>query len=129
MGVLFVKKEYFYIFLCQISFKMKKVRTKLFETVTNKVKETARYFDPNAEVILFGSRARGDYRKDSDWDFLILTDLSVDWKLKDKIRDKIFDTELETETAIFSLVKNREEWKQTNFLEINQNIFQDGIKI
>ena len=108
---------------------MKKVRTKLFETVTNKVKETARYFDPNAEVILFGSRARGDYRKDSDWDFLILTDLSVDWKLKDKIRDKIFDTELETETAIFSLVKNREEWKQTNFLEINQNIFQDGIKI
>jgi predicted nucleotidyltransferase len=108
---------------------MRKVRTKLFETVTSKVKETALRFDPNAEVILFGSRARGDYRKDSDWDFLILTDLSVDWRLTDKIRDEIFDTELETETAIFSLVKNRKEWKKTDFLEINQNIFQEGIKI
>ena len=28
--------------------------------------------DPDAEVFLFGSRARGDNRKDSDWDILIL---------------------------------------------------------
>ena len=29
---------------------------------------------PNARAILFGSRARGDARKDSDWDILILVD-------------------------------------------------------
>ena len=102
---------------------MKKVRTKLFEIVTSKVKATALYFDPNAEVILFGSRARGDYRKDSDWDFLILMDKPVDWKLKDKIRDKIFDTELETETAIFSLVKNISSKTQSLFfIKIRQII-------
>lgn len=27
-----------------------------------------------SEAILFGSRARGDYREDSDWDILILLD-------------------------------------------------------
>jgi uncharacterized protein len=30
-------------------------------------------FDDKAEVILYGSRARGDYREDSDWDVLIRT--------------------------------------------------------
>ena len=39
---------------------------------------------PHSEVILFGSRARGDARKDSDWDILILLD-------KDKIRLEDYD--------------------------------------
>jgi len=29
--------------------------------------------DDNAEIILYGSRARGDERQDSDWDILVLT--------------------------------------------------------
>jgi len=31
-------------------------------------------------VILFGSRARGDYREDSDWDILIVTEEKLDKK-------------------------------------------------
>jgi len=34
--------------------------------------------DDKAEVILYGSRARGDEREDSDWDLLVLTDESLD---------------------------------------------------
>lgn len=30
--------------------------------------------DPNAEIIQFGSRARGEAKEDSDWDVLILID-------------------------------------------------------
>jgi len=37
------------------------------------VKCTVLELDPEAEVVLFGSRARGDARADSDWDFLVLT--------------------------------------------------------
>jgi predicted nucleotidyltransferase len=110
---------------------MKKVRTKLFETVTQKVKAVAQQFDPNAEVILFGSRARGDYRKDSDWDFLILTDLPVhkDYKIIDNVRHKIFKLELEMEELIFSLVENKTDWSRYKVTDIHQNITDDGIKI
>jgi uncharacterized protein len=109
---------------------MKKIHTKLFEIVTSKVKETALRFDPNAEVILFGSRARGDYRKDSDWDFLILTDLMVDWKLKGKIREEMFDTELETKQGITTILQNRDYWNKFFFItDFHQNIKDDGIKL
>ena len=31
-------------------------------------------------IILFGSRARGDYREDSDWDILVITKKRLDWR-------------------------------------------------
>ncbi len=108
---------------------MKKIRTKLFETVTSRVKETVQRFDPNAEVILFGSRARGDYRKDSDWDFLILTDRIVNEPLKKEVGNKIFDLELETDQIIFGMVENKIEWKEFEVTEIYQNIGEEGILI
>lgn len=38
-----------------------------------KVKESIKVLDPRARIILFGSRARGDFKTNSDWDFLIIT--------------------------------------------------------
>jgi predicted nucleotidyltransferase len=74
---------------------MKKVQTKLFHEITSKVKQTVKEFDPNAEVILFGSRARGDYKKDSDWDFLILTDRNVNEPLKTVFRGNLIENRIE----------------------------------
>ena len=34
------------------------------------------------KIILFGSRARGDYREDSDWDILIVTEEKLDTRRK-----------------------------------------------
>ena len=34
------------------------------------------------KIILFGSRARGDFRPDSDWDFLAVVDKDMDWNEK-----------------------------------------------
>ena len=45
--------------------------------VVNKVKEIVHRHDKEAEVILFGSRARGDWHEESDWDFLILSQLKI----------------------------------------------------
>ena len=41
------------------------------------------------KIILFGSRARGDYRKDSDWDILIVTKEKLDEKLKWRVWEEI----------------------------------------
>lgn len=41
-------------------------------------------------ILLFGSRARGDFRTDSDWDFYAVTDRDVSyserWDISDRIR-------------------------------------------
>jgi predicted nucleotidyltransferase len=37
-----------------------------------RVKEIVHQYDPRADIILYGSRARGDATPDSDWDHLIL---------------------------------------------------------
>ena len=42
--------------------------------IQNRIKNTIRNKDPKAVAYLFGSRARGDSRPDSDWDILILVD-------------------------------------------------------
>ncbi|HHW11119.1 MAG TPA: nucleotidyltransferase domain-containing protein [Firmicutes bacterium] len=39
--------------------------------------------EPDADILLFGSRARGDATADSDWDFLILVNGKVDERRKD----------------------------------------------
>ena len=41
------------------------------------------------KIILFGSRARGDYREDSDYDILIIVRERIDWKTKNKLYARI----------------------------------------
>jgi len=67
--------------------------------------------DNNAEVILYGSRARGDERKDSDWDILILTDYSIDPSQERRFRDKLYDLELETGEPFSVFVYSKNEWQ------------------
>jgi len=40
-------------------------------------------------IILFGSRARGDYSEDSDWDILVVTKRKLGDELKWKLWDEI----------------------------------------
>lgn len=37
------------------------------------------------EIIFFGSRARGDHKKDSDWDFLVVSDRELAIKEKHRL--------------------------------------------
>jgi uncharacterized protein len=95
----------------------------------NKINSTIRQFDKNAEIILYGSRARGDFRPDSDWDILILLDTSVDENLKEKIRDGLFEIELETNQVITSIIKSKKRWKNLFITPLHKNIDKEGIRI
>ena len=108
---------------------MKKIQTKQFYEITARVKETVLQFDPNAEVILFGSRARGDYKKDSDWDFLILTDKEASISNKELVRNLLFDDELEVEQCFSSIIKNKLEWQNYQVTDLFQNIKAEGYKL
>ena len=103
---------------------MKKTR----EYILASIKEELMKVAPNAKAILFGSRARGDYHADSDWDILILIDKgkleSVDydtisyplyelgWKLNEKISPKLYTVG---------------DWLKRNFTPFYKNIEEEGL--
>ena len=90
------------------------------------VKKEVKLFDSEAEIVLFGSRARGDWRKDSDWDFLILLKAEISEPLKREIRDKIYEIELETEEVISTLIENKRDWLKYEITPLYQNIEKEG---
>ena len=59
--------------------------------IATRIRTEIKRIDPKAKVILFGSRARGDAKKDSDWDLLILIDSQDIREKEDLFRDKIYD--------------------------------------
>lgn len=97
--------------------------------VLSKIKSNILKIDKGAKVILFGSRARGDNKADSDWDFLILTKLPESKQTKDIFRDKLFDAELELEEPISAIIHNVSAWEDYEVTPLYQNILKEGVQI
>ena len=60
-----------------------------FKEFLKKTKDSILSLEPEAEVWLFGSRARGDFNDESDWDILILLPGEVVWERKEPIIDAL----------------------------------------
>jgi len=87
--------------------------------------------DPTAQVVLFGSRARGDAASDSDWDVLVLIDRPKTKRtIEDPYRDALFQLELEIGEPISVFVFSEEEW-QSKYVQtpLFKSIHQDGIRL
>ena len=97
--------------------------------ITYKVKESIKSIDPDARVILFGSRARGDNKGTSDWDFLILTSKQADDHIKRTIRDRVLDTELEAEEFISTIIFSQDKWSDYQITPLYKNISKDGVEL
>lgn len=94
--------------------------------IPDQVKEAVLQIDKDAEIILFGSRARGDYGSDSDWDFLILLNNPITLEVEELIRNKIYDIELETDEVITSIIEQKSEWDKYEETLIYKNIEAQG---
>ncbi len=59
------------------------------------MKQAILEIEPSAEIILYGygSLSRGDFNEESDWDFLILVEGTVDDKRIDNIRHRLYEVE------------------------------------
>ena len=98
--------------------------------IINSVKKEVAKISPNSEVILFGSRARGDFKKNSDWDFLILLNKKEVTKLeKEKIRNKLYEIELRTDEVISTIIHSRSEWENRSVTPIYQIIQEEGKRV
>jgi len=78
--------------------------------IASRVKTIARSILPDADIILYGSRARGDARQDSDWDFLVLTDEPATITVKERIRHAMYELSLDLAEIITAFVENRQQW-------------------
>jgi uncharacterized protein len=101
------------------------------DKILSKVKEAVILLEPSAEVILYGSRARDDFREYSDWDFLVLVDGPVDTVRTDRIRRVLFDIELDTDQIINSIIRSRQEWNSPKYsvVPLHRNVEREGIRL
>ena len=88
--------------------------------------EIVREASPGAQMILFGSRARGDHRQDSDWDILVLLD-SLSAGERDRIWNPINDLELTADASINPVIRTKEYWRRSTFTPFHHNVNHDGI--
>lgn len=94
-----------------------------------RIKNAVHKVEPKATIILYGSRARGDNKPDSDWDILILFDKTkIPLKEKDDILMNIYDIELETDNIISPLISYKKEWQTEYYITpFFESVHNDGI--
>lgn len=99
------------------------------EFFLQEVKRYVHEIDPQAEVWLFGSRARGDAREDSDWNFLVLTDTDLSGGRRWQFSDHLFDIELETGRMISTIVWPQRERSRFAVTDLYLNVMDEGIRL
>ena len=95
------------------------------------VAEVIRAHVPEAQVILYGSRARGDAQPDSDWDVLIVTQDPVPKSDRQKAFEEIFDLQLEQDQCASVMWFDKTTWQDSCKAEpfFHSNVQNDGIRI
>jgi predicted nucleotidyltransferase len=99
--------------------------------IANLVKKRVAQHDAGAQVILFGSRARGDAEPDSDWDFLVLTNNHQIEEFASELRkDLLYAVELPYNAGLSLIVKNRDEWfDRYDVTPLFDSISKEGIEL
>ena len=86
---------------------------------------------PEARIILYGSKARGDFDKESDIDLLILVPQKINTKLEEEIYHISCEIELKYNVVFGQIIENKGFWKTplANVMPLYQNIDREGISI
>jgi len=92
-------------------------------------KKAIRQVVPDADVILYGSRARGDAEEYSDYDILILTNGPISMSLKKNFYDYTLDLELETGAVLTLMTYDRLKWDTPLYraMPFHKNVDRDGV--
>ncbi len=95
------------------------------------IRESVRKVEPDAEIILYGSFARGENRENSDIDLLILVDKDdLDYRTKRKIKYPLYDIEIDTGQIISPLVFSKNTWETKHHqTPLYENITREGVRL
>ncbi len=84
---------------------------------------------PVKEVVLFGSKARGDDDEESDIDLLVLTSQPVSWNERKAINNALYEIQTKYDIIISTLITTVAEWNEGTFsvLPIHGEISDHGV--
>ena len=95
----------------------------------SRIRQTATSTIPDGgKAILYGSRARGDARKDSDWDILILLDKDIlDQSDYDNVSYPFVLLGCDLGVEINPIMYTTKEWESYRITPFYKNVVRDGI--
>lgn len=95
------------------------------------IKQTVLNIEPTAEIILYGSRARGDAEPDSDWDLLILVDGEVDQKRDRRLGDELYEIELDQDVILSPMIYDRHLWNSDIYQvsPYRETVMLEGVRL
>ena len=94
------------------------------------IRDTIREVEPTAQIILYGSRARGDAHEHSDWDVLAIVD-KPRLTLKDRgnLQYPVWDKGLAMGEEINVFPYTRKQWEQAPPSLFKHNVITEGITL
>ncbi|MBQ4421313.1 MAG: nucleotidyltransferase domain-containing protein [Bacteroidales bacterium] len=105
-------------------------KTDNYDEVLNLIRNTVRTAEPDAQIILYGSRARGDAREDSDWDVIVLLNKpamthSIRNEIACDVWEKGFDIGKEINTFVYTV----DQWNAAPLSLFKYNVMNEGIRL
>lgn len=103
-----------------------------YNAVITLLKEKAtQVLPPGSMMALYGSRARGDNRPDSDWDIIILIpgDEEPDYTLEKSIFSTIYLAGIDIDEFFTPRIYTFKGWEKRSFLPFHKNVEKDKIII
>ena len=104
-----------------------KLKKEILDEIKKRIKET----EPDAQVFLYGSYARGDANEESDVDLLILVNKkTISFADKKKLTIPLFRLGYEKGHIISPFVETKEGWKKKyHYTPLYSNIRKEGLEI
>ncbi|MBR4337729.1 MAG: nucleotidyltransferase domain-containing protein [Bacteroidaceae bacterium] len=99
--------------------------------VVNSIKQIAKEsLPPNSKLLLYGSRARGDARPDSDWDLLILLDKDrITLADIDEVSYPMRELGWRIDEVLNPVIYTFKEWESKNFTPFYKNVMEEGVAL
>ena len=91
------------------------------------VKGIVRQFLPSADVLLYGSLARGARDAESDYDILILTDELLTRQEERRIDNTLYDLELAHEVVLSTIYQTQKDWDRYRAMPFHVEVEKDGV--